>query len=117
MTKIGDTLYHFNVNRRRYTKPTEPGQIFGRLIYAEHFRPLKVIGETRVSWLLEHDYKAPKKGGGGFYTEQQRDDAIWLNEHRHRIREILDRATADQLREVAKILGYADGQLVQPEGK
>lgn len=45
MTKIGDTLWCFDTNRRVYT---EPG---GRAVYREHFVPSLIVGETKISWL------------------------------------------------------------------
>jgi hypothetical protein len=106
--QIGDTLYNFDVNRRVYTKP-ENG--FGKIIYSKHFHPLKIIGETRMSWLLEHGYRAKKKGDdpmsrGGFYTAEEMADNIWVNDHRHKVRDLLDRAPAEQIRQVAAVLGY-----------
>jgi hypothetical protein len=109
--EVGDTLFHFDINRRVYDKPLAgTGRIFGTIIYREHFKPLKIIGETRQSWLLEFGYKA-KKGDdpikrGGFYTEVEMEDNIWTHDHRHKVRDLLDRASPTQLREVAEILGY-----------
>lgn len=110
--QIGDTLYHFDINRRVYDKPPpESGRIFGTLVYAGHFKPLKIIGETSQSWLMEFNYKAKKKAGGplqrgGFYTAEEMADNIWMHEHRHKIRDLIDRASPTHLREVARILGY-----------
>ena len=105
--KIGDTLYHFDANRRRYTKP-EPGRSYGELIYSEHFTPRKIVGETRISWLMEYNGKAnkadPRKGG--YFTAEQMADDIWVKHHRHQIRDLLGQASADHLREIARILGY-----------
>ena len=105
--KIGDTLYYFDINRRRYAKP-EPGRIFGDLIYAEHFEPREIIGENKVSWLMPYGGKANKKDPkkSGYYTAEQMADAIWLKEHRHKIRNMIERASADQVRAIAEILGY-----------
>jgi len=108
--QIGDTLWQFDINRRVYSKPPPGERIFGSIIYREHFKPLKIIGETRQSWLLEHRYKA-KKGDdpmirGGFYTAEEMEDNVWIHDHRHRVRDLLDRAPPAKIREVAAILGY-----------
>lgn len=113
--KVGDTLYRYDVNRRVYSKPSA-GRAWGEIIYAEHFQPLKIIGETSRSWLLEHDWKASKAtlsspdarkfGGRGFFTAEQMADDIWIHEHRHKIRDMLDRASPAQLRQIAEIVGY-----------
>lgn len=113
--KIGDTLYYFNVNRRKYRKP-EPGRQYGTIIYAEHFEPMEIVGENKVSWLMKYGHKAPKKDpeSKGYYTAQGMADNIWAHDHRHKLRDLLDRASPTELREVAKVLGYnADEQLTE----
>lgn len=107
--QIGDTLYHFDINRRIYTKPERgSGRVWGEIIYAEHFRPLKIVGETRQSWVLEYNHKVKKADPrkGGYYTAAQMADNLWVHDHKHKLRDLLDRATAEQLREIAKVLGY-----------
>lgn len=47
---IGSKLWMFDENRRVYAK-TE-NKFAGRTIWREHWRPMKVVGETRVSWLV-----------------------------------------------------------------
>lgn len=105
--QIGETLYYFDINRRHYSKP-EPGRSWGNLIYAEHFEPRKIVGENKVSWLLEHGGRANKKDPrkNGYFTAEQMADDIWVKNHRHRIRDLFDRTTAAQLREIAQMLGY-----------
>lgn len=113
--KIGDTLYRFDGNRRVYGNGT------GAPIYCEHFEPLKIIGETKVSWILEREWRANKKtlssaparqyGGRGFFTAGQMEDDIWKHDHAHKIRALLERAPPDQLRKVAEILGYIPSEV------
>lgn len=117
--KVGDTLYRFSANRRVYPKPgTFSGG--GAPIYREHFEPLKIIGENKVSWLLEQDWKASKRdlksaasmqyGGRGFFTAEGMEDDIWQHDHRYKIRDLFDRCSVDTLRQIASLLGYrADG--------
>jgi hypothetical protein len=113
--KIGDTLYKFDVNRRVYPKP-EPGRAFssGGPIYREHFMPLKIVGENKVSWVLEWNVKAPKKDADRIQkrilTAAEVDDDCWANDHRHRIRDLLQHCSVEHLREVARILGYRTPQ-------
>ena len=108
--RIGDTLYHFDVNRRVYSKPPAGSdRIWGDIIYAEHFKALKIVGETRVSWLLEHNYKVKKDAIGTlFLTQEQMSDNIWSHHHRHKIRDLLDQANAAELRTIGGILGYQE---------
>lgn len=115
MLKIGDTLYRFDGNLRKYRDDGRGGPI-----YREHFEPLKIIGETRVSWLLERNWTANKKtlssaaaleyGGRGFFTAEGMEGDIWQHVHRHKIRELLDRASVEKLKQVAAILGYVESE-------
>jgi hypothetical protein len=112
--KIGDTIYRFDLNRRAYPKD---GGIGCSPIYREHFEPLKIIGENKVSWLLERSWKASKKdlscarapqyGGRGFFTAEGMEEDIWRHDHRHHIQRLFDQATPAQLKQIADILGYA----------
>ena len=110
MLKIGDTIYRFDGNRRTY-RDVQSGPI-----YREHFEALKIVGENKVSWLLERGWKANKKslssakaleyGGRGFFTAQGMEDDIWQHEHRHLIRRLFDNCTPVQLKVIADILQY-----------
>jgi hypothetical protein len=108
--KIGDTLYRFDSNRRVYANGNSGP------IYSEHFEPLKIVGENKVSWLLERGWKASKKdlrsavslqyGGRGFFTVEGMIDDIWKRDHGPRIGRLVDNATPNQLRQIGAILGY-----------
>ena len=113
--KIGDTLYRFDGNRRVYRDRSPSGG--GGPIYREHFEPLKIEGENRLSWVLDGGWKVNKKslkgeaasfsyGGRGFFTAEQMEDDIWQHDHRYRIRDLFDRCSPEQLREIAKLLDY-----------
>jgi hypothetical protein len=111
--KIGDTLHHFDTNRRQYTAPA-PGREWGDLIYAEHFTAHVIVGETTGAWIVESGYGRPQKvgrrliGKGVWFTDAGKADHLWVYSHRYKLRELLDRATADQLRAVADVLGYRE---------
>ena len=118
MTKVGDTIYKFDENRRRYTKPA-PGHQWGEIIWAEHFEPKKITGETKQSWLVSdygHEIRVNKKtmlsaGRGGmsghrWFTEDGKAGQLWLHEHGHKLRMLVGRATYEQMRQIADILGY-----------
>lgn len=108
--KIGDTIYRFDVNRRRY------GPAGGQPIFREHFVPHKIIGQNRVSWLLDQGWRCNKKtlacaaayhfGGGGFFTAGRMEDSIWAAEHRLKIVHLIQGAEVSVLRDVARIIGY-----------
>jgi hypothetical protein len=84
--KIGDTVWVFDPNRRVY----EPGS-HGPPIYREHFVAQKIIGETRISWLVGSENadisrnwtytKYKKKDPYGIYTAEEVEAKIWLNDH------------------------------------
>lgn len=108
--QIGDTLYRFDGNRVY----REPGKV-----YRAHFEPLQIVGENRVSWILEHGWKVNKKtgrgdassyayGGRGFFTKEAMEDDIWDHENRHKISGfVLREATIAQLRQAADLIGYS----------
>lgn len=111
MIKVGDTLYRFDGNRRVYDKAFGSGPI-----YREHFEPMKIIGETPRSWVLEKNWKASKKdlksaasmqyGGRGFFTAEGMEDDIWQHEHRYKVSRLVEQASPATLKLVAKVVGY-----------
>lgn len=114
--KIGDTLWHFDGNRREYRK----GDKFGGSgpIYSKHFAPYRIVGETERSWLVgEHGkVKVNKKtlesavqyslAARGYFTESAMQDDIWSHAHRPHIINLVRRCTPEQLRQIAAIVGY-----------
>ena len=107
--QVGDTLYYFDQNRRKYSKPP-PGsdRIWGDIIYAEHFAPEKIIGETRVSWCFEYGRKAKKSDPTqyGFYTAEQMADKIYEHDNGYKISDLVRHAPAKHLKQIAEIIGY-----------
>lgn len=88
--KIGDTVYKFDINYRVYDKPG----MNGRVIYREHFRPRRIVGETKFSWLTDRDEKIKKKAPtplerGGFYSAEEVEDDVWRNFTSREVAEIL----------------------------
>lgn len=76
MTKVGDTLYH------------------AKTWAADKWFSEKIIGETRMSWLLKDNRKVNKKtmqeSQGDYsplhwYTARGRDDFIWISNNAQRI--------------------------------
>lgn len=114
--KIGDILYRFDGNYRVYPKREEGGLPRGGPIYREHFRPSAIIGETRLSWVIDGDYKVSKRdmscpaakqcGGRGIFTLQEMEDDIWSHEHRHKIGRLIEMCDIDKLKKVAELLEY-----------
>lgn len=118
--KVGDTLWRFDVNRRVYRRASGAYFASGGPIYAEHFEPFVVTGETAFSWLVKEGWRdrkinkktlreAPHNGFGGWqwYTAEQKDDAVWLEWHRDKIADEVRRCrSAAALRQIAALIGY-----------
>ena len=115
--KIGDILYRFDENRRVYDKPG----LGGKIIYAEHFTPFEVVGETRGTWLVrslkgsweirvnKKTLCTPAKGGRSgdrFYTAEGRSDNIWRRVHVHWLVRRVEQADTATLKRIAEIVGY-----------
>lgn len=107
--QIGDTLYTYDTNRRRYNE--------GRIDRSYHWRAHTITGENKVCWLLSDGYKADKKtleirGVREFYgldhfayTTDQKIDREWYEAHAHEIRYAVESADIPTLRRIAALLG------------
>ncbi len=100
---IGSTVWTFDPNRRVYDKTKRGGPI-----YREHFRPRTIVGETRVSWILDgwDAQKVNKKTLAGIFpTEQHVNDAAYMHDIRRVLIEALeDCRDVDALRRIEVIL-------------
>jgi hypothetical protein len=108
--KVGSVLYNFDGNRRTY----QPG-MSGGPIYEKHFAPATIVGETKVSWIMDlYDAKVNKKtlesktefADRGYFTKSAMEADIWSHHHRYKIVREVERAGLEQLREIARIIGY-----------
>lgn len=116
--RVGDTLWRFDVNRRRYTKAAK-GRVYGELIYSEHFEAGTVVGESSRSWLVilakgmghikvnKVSLVSSGAWSGQWFTDQGKADNIWANEHRHQIVRCVEQAPVTVLRAIAQTVGYA----------
>lgn len=105
MLKLGDKVWVFDGNRRRYNQVD--GRSSGPAIYAEHFVECEITSETSRSWIV-NGVKYPKSDSA-LYTDEQKADAIWVNEHRYKIIQMAERCRdAATLRQIAQIVGYAE---------
>jgi hypothetical protein len=109
--KLGDVLYNFDGNRRTYDKPG----FGGAPVYEKHFRAEEIVGETSVSWIVgPGKVKVNKKtlesrtefADRGYFTKTGMENDIWLHSHRYKISREAERASVEQLKEIARILGY-----------
>jgi hypothetical protein len=122
---VGSTVWIFDENRRVYAKgEMMAGKLWpsGPPIWREHWRPVTITGETRVSWLLEGYYgrKISKRDlaagtvRGVLTSEADLDAACYVHEHASKIGDRVGRISggqkaAEALRQIAALVGYDDG--------
>lgn len=112
--KIGSQIWRFDVNRRVYTKENGHGPV-----WREHWRPMWIIGETRVSWIVGHTADSAMHSGGlvklpkrtdwpqGWATSQAHiDEAAWAHENRYAISQLIFRLDPEDLKAVADLIAY-----------
>jgi hypothetical protein len=99
--KVGDKVWLFSSNKRVYPKGKG---ISCAPIYSEHFYQDTIEGETSRSWVIgKHKY--PKNGGyPRFYTDEQKQDAIWDNENRRKIIDKINNCPTDMLKQIDTLL-------------
>lgn len=115
---IGQTIWIYDGNHRVYEK-REPGKPYagGGPIYRMSWRPQKIVGENKVSWITERGVKVRKKAPDGRHgvamTKQELEDAIFAHDHKHKIVDRINYGTHGKghvspatLREIAKLIGY-----------
>lgn len=114
------TYYTFDLNRRVYARDGN-GRSHGGPIYAEHFRPIKIVGENEREYICEYGTinKRSKKYTVGrdkweIYTEEEREAAIWRNNHRHRLTRHIERIQdVALLKKIAELAAYEPGEYSQ----
>lgn len=111
MTAVGDTLWLFDQNRRIYAD----GQHWAP-IFREHFVPVKIVGETAKSWLIDNFSRPPLRVNKktmqapdrhwtlSYYTADGVEDACWRHENRPVIVESVSAAPVSTLRKIHALL-------------
>ncbi len=101
-------IWCFDQNTRFYKH--DDGTVSSGPIWRKHWTKKPVVGETRVSWLLQYGEKVPKRGADPTrfaFSEADIDRRAWVIEHRHRIARWIDTAQDhDVLQRVADVIGY-----------
>lgn len=120
--KVGSKLWQFDHNRRVYRKDAN-GISTGGPIWREHWKPVEVVGETRVSWLisssganLRYANKVPKKEfrdgkcpSGYALSEESINREAWVHDNAWHIGQAVTRCQDyDLLKKVADLFGYKD---------
>ena len=104
---IGSTIWIFDINRRVYHK--SGGEHTEGAIYREHWRPVKIEGETSRSWVTSwYGKKVPKFGKSQdiAFTEAEVEADVWVKEHRPKIVRIVERCGFETLKVIAKAVCY-----------
>lgn len=112
---VGQRVWFFDTNHREY-EPAAEGEIFskGGPIFEKHFREFKVMGIEGRSYLIDSlggwrrkiSFVQAEAERGLWYSDEGKLDRIWEEGHRYKVIRKVERATAAQLREIAKIVGY-----------
>lgn len=95
--KVGDEVWMFDINRRVYENNK------GSPIFNGHFYKAQISGETARSFIVSRK-KYPKNNLSWMYTDEQKLDAIWADENRYKIREIICNVDIETLKKIAAIL-------------
>jgi len=104
--KVGDTIWEFDVNRRKYAKG-----ISARPIWKEHWRPCKIVGETTRSWLIGPEWnlqKVPKTNPNPrkwMMSKKSLEQAAYVEQNKYGMAELIRRdVTYIQLKLIENIM-------------
>jgi len=104
---IGETYFVFDGNRRVYDKTKG----YGGPIYREHFASVKIVGETKTSWIYSYytDTKVTKKNPWKvLFTSQMVDEAVWVYENRVAIADKVRNGNYAALKQIEAILNHPE---------
>lgn len=117
---VGSTVWIFDESRCVYHCGPD-GRLSIGPIWREHWRPVTITGETRVSWIVgpygrkvgKRDLAAGKVSGV-ITSEADLDAACYVHEHAGKIGDRVmrisgGRQAAGVLRQIAALVGYDDG--------
>jgi hypothetical protein len=114
-------IWIFDENRRVYPKDASGRTPFGGSpIWREHWVKVEVIGETRVSWVVQWygELKVPKKGANPArfaFSLEDIERRTFVVENRHGIADAVGRlGDFDKLKAVAELVGYAPDAKLPP---
>lgn len=113
--KIGDKLWKFDTNRRRYGPDRS---VSSPPLYREHWFEVEIVDETTRSWITNYG-KVPKKGRvyGWARSYQEVEDACFINDNHYlfmnAVRESFNHhdwgmrpGMRERMEKVAEIIGY-----------
>ena len=109
---IGKTVWLFDENNRVYARDDKGRSLGGGPIWREHWRPVKIVGETSRSWITEYRDKIPKKGHDQrkfAFTRDEIEEQAYIHENRYRLAQsVQSLSDPKKMREIAAILERAD---------
>lgn len=114
MITVGSIIYHYDPNRRVYRKDAK-GNSYGAPLEREHWREMKIIGETSRSWLIGFEWKPDKiskkelaegKMHGYCQTLEEVEKRVFVSQHRHLISTVVGAQDYDKLKVIADLIGY-----------
>jgi hypothetical protein len=109
-TAVMPCFYHFDVNRRVYEKD---GIKRNSPYYDEHFVKIKIIEETDKEYICQFGgtinkrsmlYKIDSSKRKKVFTEQEKEDDIYVNSKAHYLAELVRKSGANTLREIERML-------------
>ena len=107
---VSTCFYHFDVNRRVYEKD---GIKRNSPYYDEHFVKIEIIKETDKEYICQFGrtinkrsmlYKIDSSTRKKVFTEQEKEDDIYVNSKAHYLAELVRKSDANTLREVERLL-------------
>jgi hypothetical protein len=109
-TAVMPCFYHFDVNRRVYEKD---GIKRNSPYYDEHFVKIEIIEETDKEYICQFGrtinkrsmlYKIDSSTRKKVFTEQEKEDDIYVNSKAHRLAELVRKSDANTLRDIERLL-------------
>ena len=103
-------FYHFDVNNRVYEKD---GVKTNAPVYERHFIKIGIIEKTKKEYICQFGrtinkrsmlYKIDGSTHKKVYTEQEKEDDIYVNSKSHKLSDLVRKADANTLREIERIL-------------
>jgi type I restriction-modification system DNA methylase subunit len=109
-TAVMPCFYHFDVNRRVYEKD---GMKRNSPYYDEHFVKIEIIEETEKEYICKFGrtinkrsmlYKIDSSTRKKVFTEQEKEDDIYVNSKANSLAELVRKSDANTLREIEWLL-------------
>jgi hypothetical protein len=109
-------VWVYDINCRVYRQDPVTKRSYGSPIYREHWREVRVIGETARSWLTSCRKKIPKSGGSGIsFSLEDVEQRSYMAEHAYHIgRKVGECRDYNTMKQIAEIIGYNEAERDRP---